>query len=395
MSRSLEKHLDRTVGPKRILSLSGGGVRGLITLGALGALEALLKSEMDDPDARLCDHFDLFAGTSTGSIIATALALGWSVAEIKTLYYKLCPVLFKPNRRLGFFAPRYDARHLRKMLEAKLRDEKGDLLRLGSDQLRSGLMICAKRMDTDSAWILTNHPGSKFYNAEANQTWMPNKLFTLSSLVQASAAAPSYLEPVMIDVAKDEPGFKDDPALFVDGAISGHNCPALMAFQVATLDPYAFRWKTGEDHLSILSIGTGQYRSMHSATEFRDMRTVNQALAALTGLISESQRGVLLTMQSLSNPREGTSWPINSEIEGLDGVTLTKEPLFNFRHVDAELSNESLKKHLNLHGESGRKLDKICTGMRDMANGRRKNLIHCEQLGVSIGGELTREDLFL
>lgn len=394
MSRSFEKHLDPSVGPKRILSLSGGGVRGLITLGALGALEGILKSELGDPDARLCDHFDLFAGTSTGSIIATALALGWTVAEIKSLYHQICPVLFKPNRRLGFFAPKFDARHLTKILEGSLGDGQGGQLKLGSDKLRSGLMICAKRMDTDSAWVLTNHPKSKFYDAEQNQTWMPNKLFTLSSLIQASAAAPSYLEPVTIDVAKDEPGFKDEPALFVDGAISGHNCPALLAFQVAALEPYKFNWKTGPENLSILSIGTGQYRSTHSASEFAGMRTVNQALAALTGLISESQRGVLLAMQSLSNPRDGASWPLNSEIGGLENATVTEDPLFNFRHVDVELNNESLKEHLNLHGESGRILDKICTGVRDMANGRKKNLINCEQLGVSIGGELTEADLF-
>ena len=67
MSRSLERHLCKDTGPKRILSLSGGGVRGLISLGILTAIETAYREHIGDPDARLCDHYDLIAGTSTFS----------------------------------------------------------------------------------------------------------------------------------------------------------------------------------------------------------------------------------------------------------------------------------------------------------------------------------------
>ncbi|MEM7662366.1 MAG: patatin-like phospholipase family protein [Pseudomonadota bacterium] len=395
MSKSLEKHLDPNTGPKRILALSGGGVRGLISLGILSAIESIVQEETRDKDVRLCDYFDLIAGTSTGSIIATALALGWKVSDIKELYHQICPVLFKPNRRLGFFMPKFDAAHLEKILKQTLDDGAGGQLRLGSDKLRTGLLICAKRMDTDSAWVLTNHPKSKFYSAKPNQTWMPNKLFTLASLIQASAAAPSYLKPVVIDVAKDEDGYPPEPALFVDGAISGHNCPALIAYQVATLKPYAFNWKTGEDNLSIVSVGTGQFRSEHTVEDFKDMQTYKQALESLKGLISESQRSVIKTMQAMSNPRPGTSWVLNSEVLGLEGTTMTDGPLFNFRHIDATITNGQIEEHLKLRGISERKLTRITENMREMANGRKANLTYCEQLGMSVGSELTKADLFL
>lgn len=395
MSRSLESHLDAKSGHKRILSLSGGGVRGLITLGVLAGLEAIYREETGDEDARLCDHFDLIAGTSTGSIIATGLALGWSVADIKVLYHRICPVLFKPNRRMGVLKPKFDGRHLRKVLEASLRDREGKQITLGSDMLRTGLLICAKRMDTDSAWVLTNHPGSKFYDAEPNQTWMPNKLFQLSSLIQGSAAAPTYLEPVVVDVGNQEKGYSSEPALFVDGAISGHNCPALIALQVATLEPYGFGWTASVDQLSILSLGTGQFRSKHSPDEFRSLFTGRQALEALKGLISESQRSVIKTMQAMSNPREGAAWRINSEIEGLEGAVMTPGPLFNFRHVDAEIGDSDILERLNLKGRDAKKIGRIGKGIRDMANGGKPNLALCEQIGMSVGSELTREDLFL
>ena len=64
---------------KRILSLEGGGIRSLYTLQVLSKIEALLKERANDPNYRLCDHFDLIAGTSAGAIIASIL---WSDSSI-------------------------------------------------------------------------------------------------------------------------------------------------------------------------------------------------------------------------------------------------------------------------------------------------------------------------
>ena len=69
-------------GRKRILSLDGGGVRGALSLGVLESVERLVRERLGREDARLCDYFDLIAGTSTGSIIAAGLALGMSVEEL-------------------------------------------------------------------------------------------------------------------------------------------------------------------------------------------------------------------------------------------------------------------------------------------------------------------------
>src|SRR5258708_9417809 len=72
-------------GPKRILALDGGGVRGAISVAFLERIEAIL-SERLGTKARLGDWFDLVGGTSTGALIAAALALGFRTQQINAFY---------------------------------------------------------------------------------------------------------------------------------------------------------------------------------------------------------------------------------------------------------------------------------------------------------------------
>jgi uncharacterized protein len=80
-------------GPKRMLSLDGGGVRGAIAIGFLERLESLIE-EIEGRPTLLGDWFDFIGGTSTGAIIAGALALGYRAADVR----KLVP---------GYFAARF------------------------------------------------------------------------------------------------------------------------------------------------------------------------------------------------------------------------------------------------------------------------------------------------
>ncbi len=76
----------QTANQKRLLSLDGGGILGLISLMILKKIEDELKEGAPDPENfRLCDFFDYFAGTSTGAIIAAGLAVGKSVDELIAL----------------------------------------------------------------------------------------------------------------------------------------------------------------------------------------------------------------------------------------------------------------------------------------------------------------------
>ena len=73
--------------PHRLLALDGGGIRGLLTLQVLDALETRLRDRLSaGPGFRLCNFFDYIGGTSTGAIIAAGLARGMSTAELLTFY---------------------------------------------------------------------------------------------------------------------------------------------------------------------------------------------------------------------------------------------------------------------------------------------------------------------
>src|SRR4051794_35150365 len=73
-------------GPKRILALDGGGIRGAVTVALLRRIELMLRERHDNPSMVLADYFDLIGGTSTGAIIAAALAIGLPAENVEKIY---------------------------------------------------------------------------------------------------------------------------------------------------------------------------------------------------------------------------------------------------------------------------------------------------------------------
>ena len=236
-------------GPKRILALDGGGVRGILTIQILRRIEALLRARRPPAQRgafRLCDHFDLVGGTSTGAIIAAGLALGMSVDELDALYRKLAGAIFDASLfRKGLLRAKFSAEPLRRALKQAFGDAT-----LGGDELRTGLAIVTKRIDTGSPWIVHNHPRGLHY--DARDGGLANAGFRVRDLVRASTAAPHYFDPERIAVATGRTG------VFVDGGVSPHNNPALALLMLASLEGHGFRWPLGAERLQLVSIGTGR-----------------------------------------------------------------------------------------------------------------------------------------
>ncbi len=252
MSRSLEQHLDPAHTPKRILALDGGGTRGVIEIAFLEKIEAELKTRSGrGDDFRLSDYFDLIGGTSTGAIVATALALGMRAREVRDLYLRMGEAIFRrsPFHFLGV-SPRFYARGLGKVLSEVLAERT-----LDSPDLRTGLAIIAKRLDTGSPWVLTNNPRSMYWSTSdadaktGKEKSIGNSAYKIRDVVRASAAAPFYFAPKIIQVSATEPG------LFVDGGVSPHNNPALQLFMLAGIKGYGFNWPTDKDKLLLVSLG--------------------------------------------------------------------------------------------------------------------------------------------
>lgn len=345
-----EWHLNREAGPKRILSLDGGGVRGLITLGMLEHIERILASRNAYPDGfRLAHYFDLIAGTSTGSIIATGLALGMKVDEVSELYHKLCPKLFDPVAR-GFWRPVYDYRPLEEELKTFLGNEQ-----LQSDKLMTGLMICAKRIDTGSPWVLTNNPKSVYWNS-VDQRYRPNKEYELRMVVRASTAAPLYFEPVEI-VISDGKVYEREVGLFVDGGVAGLNNPGFQAFLTTTLPSYGFNWPSGRDALLVISLGTGYWRQEHTISDFKALPNWKKAVESLTAMIHDTSMHAVLALQSQSNARK--PWSINTEVKTLAGELATNMESLTFQRYDAYVTADAVKRVFQMRGDTAQQVSKI------------------------------------
>ncbi len=103
----------------QILSLDGGGIKGLFSAGVLAAIE-------EDLGARIIDHFDLITGTSTGGIIAIGLGLGMKPREIVEFYLREGPAIFPSRLGTRLFQHviyrKFSARPLRKALERCFKD---------------------------------------------------------------------------------------------------------------------------------------------------------------------------------------------------------------------------------------------------------------------------------
>lgn len=306
---SLEQHLAPTV-PKRILALDGGGVRGVLTLEYLARIERLLAERAADPASfRLSDYFDLIGGTSTGSIIATGLALGMPVTELQALYRELSGNIFeKPPYRFGIFVPKFGRAPLVDALKARFGDEV-----LGGSRLRTGLMVMTKRLDTGSPWPLHNNPKGRYYGTREGGTGLPNRDFPLWQIVRASTAAPHYFEPERIRVSAEGDRFVE--GAFVDGGVSPSNNPSLQLLMLATLRGYGYEWPLGAENLLLTSVGTGTGATELSAEQVIGMPALEQAARALAALMDDCDALVQTLMQWLSSSR--TPWPIEREVGDL------------------------------------------------------------------------------
>lgn len=330
--RTLAEHLDPNVGPKRILALDGGGIRGALTLGYLKKMETLLRKKYDDPEYRLCDYFDLIGGTSTGSIIAGGLAIGLTIDELAEDYMVLGGKIFgekrdwwNPLETWKYLQANYDY----KALETSLKEVFGDIT-MGSDKVLTGLCITSKRADTNSTWPLINHPDGKFFDSDMGK----NGEIPIWQAIRASSAAPTYFAPQKVDVGDGNFG------AFIDGGVSMANNPALTLLMVATLNGFPFHWKKGQRNLSIVSVGTGYsiFKKQVGAIEEAWMK--DWAMNVPNMLLQDASWQTQILMQWMSD--SPTAMSIDMEMGDLKGDNLGVEPLLGYLRYNMPITLEQL-----------------------------------------------------
>jgi uncharacterized protein len=323
--RTRDEHLFGP-GPKRVLALDGGGVRGVISLAYLERLEAILR-ERFGPETVLADYFDLIGGASTGAIIATGLALGLPVERLIATYLGLADKGFRRSSRFAFLAPKFQAGALLEQIRAHVGDAT-----LGSARLKTGLAIIAKRIDTGSVWVFHNNPRGRWFDgAGSDPDAVPNKDLQLTQLLRASTAAPSYFAPETIEIARGISG------TFIDGAVSPHGNPGLLLFLLATIRGYGFRWPTGAELLLLASVGTGHHPMTPARMPAKRSPPLLLAALALRSVMDDCNWLNQTLLQYLG--QSPVPWHIDSEIGDLSGDQLGLAPAFHYLRYDMVYSS--------------------------------------------------------
>lgn len=357
----LEKRFENK-GPKRILAMDGGGIRGALALGFLKKIETELKDRhkklyKNENDFRLCHYFDLIGGTSTGAIIATALAIGMSVDEISKLYQDVGGKIF--NKKYSWqFWKRWWVDYSHKPIEEALQkaySNNGQKILFndqGTNGVQTGLCIVIQRADTFSMWPLSNNPKAKFYKANNYPLW---------ELVRCSSAAPTFFKPHKMKIL-DENGDPAKDGVFIDGGLSMMNNPALQLFLTATLDAYKFNWETGADKLLVVSIGTGYQKRNEEVRKVANRSKLGWASRIPDMFMDGSTWQNQLFMQWFGESKN--SFMINREVGTLANEKLMQSnKFFTYVRYNTKLEAKDLKDELGFlftdeEVESLRKMDK-------------------------------------
>jgi patatin-like phospholipase len=313
-------------GPRKLLACDGGGIRGIIGIEILAKIENHLRTSSKRPNLVLAEYFDYVAGTSTGAIIATLVALGYSIDKIREFYVKSGAEMFQKAR----LWERFRAKFKDDRLAGMLRDVIGADTTFGSAKLQTLLMMVLRNATTDSPWPLSNNPAAK-YNAVARADC--NVKLPLWQLVRASTAAPTYFPPEVIHVGRD--------FIFVDGGVTMYNNPAFQLFLMATTDPYNLCWPTGEKQMLLVSIGTGTSTGANANLSPEEMNLLYNA-----GSIPGALMGAALAEQDFLCRTFGKCLvgdAIDREVGDMIGKGIpTANKLFTFVRYNTELSREGL-----------------------------------------------------
>lgn len=358
-------------GPRKLLSLDGGGIRGLITIEILARIESIVRAQAGRPSLVLADYFDYIAGTSTGAVIGTLLSLGKPVEEIRRIYLDCGQMMFDKGAILQrlekhpgvpfvdelkkaadvFDVVRYYtkrwlgtkeayAKYPDAPLAGKLKQlVGGEDATFGSDDLRTLLMVVLADATTDSPWPLSNNPRAKYNDPGRPDS---NAKFPLWQVVRASTAASTFFPPQEISVG-------GKTLVFVDGGVTSYNNPSFQLFLQATLEPYRLMWPAGEKNMLLISVGTGLQANAQEGLRRTDMDAAAAISVAMASLFDAAMYQQDLLCRVFGRCLCGD--PLDREIADLIGARGPLDParLFAYARYNAALSREGLDA-LGLHG---------------------------------------------
>ncbi len=333
-------------GARRILSLDGGGVRGVFSLEILKRIESLLRARTGNPDLRLAQYFDMIAGTSTGAIIASFLSWGMEVREVKELYSDRAAEIFKRAVWYKRLSTKFESQRIAGVFQSVFREDDGSPAALGTPKLRTLLVVVVRNATTDSPWVLTNNPHAIYNDPSLDNC---NLKIPLWRLVRASTAAPTYFPPESLTIGGDQ-------FLFIDGGVTPYNNPAMAAYMTATLPCYRIGWPTGEEKMLVISVGTSRLKNERRELQANRMNLLYSAMNIPTALITSVGREQDLICRTFGRCVAGE--PLDSEIGDLINADSTAPRHFTYARYEHTLGRDDVAK-LEALGRKGYPMDDI------------------------------------
>lgn len=212
----------------KILSLDGGGFRGIFSAHILKRIE-------EEYAINWTKHFDLISGTSTGSIIAAGLTTGLSAKDIFAFYENHSEKIFEKSfLKKGLLSSQYNNKYLKNVLNEVFQDKKlGDYI----------YPLIIPSTDIGSGKV---HVFKSFFD----NTFVRDKKVYIRDAVLASCSAPTFFDPHTVD-----------KYLLSDGGLWANN-PSLMCVIDAI-----YRLKIDLKNIKVFSLGTGISNTFYSQKE--------------------------------------------------------------------------------------------------------------------------------
>lgn len=260
---------------KRILSIDGGGIRGIIPGMILVALEEKIQRATNNPNAHLTDYFDFFAGTSTGGILLSILLCPddgeptkqkYTAKQALDIYLDHGTEIFTASRwrrflsRFGLLSELYDNTVLEEVLASYL----------GKRRLSELLRPCI--ITAYNIELRKNH----LFRQQKAISHGESRDFYIRDVCRATSAAPTYFSVAEIfSLAKTR-------YPLVDGGMFAHN-PALSAMLevIKSYNTYQI------DDIWILSLGTGLSKISYNYEDFKKKKAISIG-PALVDIMSSS-----------------------------------------------------------------------------------------------------------
>lgn len=249
----------------KILSLDGGGIRGIIPARILTTIE-------DKTNRSIGDMFDLIAGTSTGGILATGLAGSkggnkpiCTASELLNLYVNRGSEIFDRSFWKGVtsLGGLRDERYSAGRLEGILQDTLGDA---ELKDVVTNVLIPSYDIEGRGDY----RGGGPYFFKSSKAKTDPDYNYLLRNVARATSAAPTYFEPAHLENVS-----RSDWTALIDGGVFANN-PAACA--------YAEARKLGAQHdeIVMVSLGTGEQTRAIKYRDAKDWGIIEWAIPLLS-----------------------------------------------------------------------------------------------------------------